>query len=63
MKLKKLKIEAVFSYDVEAMHFGDKAPDDKAWFLGEILLKDTLIVHSNEIGDEIGMLKIIKINK
>lgn len=55
--MKKIKIEATFSYDDELMH-GD-SPIDIEWFYNTIL-KDRLVVSSNEIGDEIGVMEITK---
>lgn len=59
MKEKTIKLEAEFTYDQECMHGEDK--EAREWFFKDILMKDTLIVHSNEIGDEIGTIKITKI--
>jgi hypothetical protein len=57
----KLKIKGEFIYDAELMHGDDK--EDEQWFFKDILLGEKLIVHSNEIGDEIGILKIKEIKK
>jgi hypothetical protein len=53
----KLKIEIELIYD-DIFHYND---EEKKWFFNEILKKDKLILHSNEIGDEIGQVKVIKI--
>ena len=58
--MKKIKFEATLTYDNNIMHGKDKAAIN--WFYNEIL-KDTLILHSNEIGDEIGTVKITRIIK
>lgn len=58
-KFKKIKLEIELTYDQESMH-GDNKEAIK-WFFEEILQQDLLILHSNEIGDEIGTVKIIKI--
>ena len=58
--MKKIKFEAVLTYDNKIMHGNDKESRD--WFFNEIL-KDKLILHSNEIGDEIGTVKITRIIK
>lgn len=58
--MKKIKFEAVLTYDNKIMHGNDKESRD--WFFNEIL-KDKLILHSNEIGDEIGTVKIKRIIK
>lgn len=56
--MKTIKIEAEFIYDDEL--FPD-TKEDQDWFYNEILLKEDLILHSDEIGDEVGILKIKKI--
>ena len=61
MKNKTLKLEIELTYDAESMHGNDKDATD--WFFKSILKskrKKDLILHSNEIGDEIGTVKIIK---
>jgi hypothetical protein len=58
--MKKIKFEASLTYDNNIMHGKDKEAIN--WFYNEIL-KDTLILHSNEIGDEIGTVKIKRIIK
>lgn len=47
-------------YDDKLMHGGDYDKEAKDWFFKEIL-KDKLILHSNEIGDEIGEIKTLKL--
>lgn len=49
-------------YDAKLMHGNDK--ESKDWFLNHILKsrrRDELILHSNEIGDEIGTIKVLEI--
>ena len=58
--MKKIKFEAILTYDNNIMHGKDKVAID--WFYN-VILKDTLILHSNEIGDEIGTVKIKRIIK
>ena len=58
--MKKIKFEATLTYDNKIMHGNDK--EAIKWFYNNIL-KDTLILHSNEIGDEIGAVKIKRIIK
>ncbi len=61
-KLTKLKLEIELIYDAEMMHSDDKESID--WFYNDILKsrrKNDLFLHSNEIGDEIGTVKVIKI--
>ena len=59
--MKTIKIEAIFTYDDNIMHGEDI--EGLLWFYNDILLKEKLILHSNEIGDEIGMIKITKVSK
>lgn len=61
MKTIKLLIE--LKYDDKMIHGGDKDKESKDWFFKEILgskRKNDLILHSNEIGDEIGTVKLLK---
>ena len=58
--MKTLKIEALLRIDDELMYGDDK--DGKDWFFNTIL-KQKQIVHNNDIGDEVGTLKILKINE
>jgi len=58
--MKKIKFEAILTYDNNIMHQNDKEAIN--WFYNNIL-KDTLILHSNEIGDKIGAVKIKRIIK
>lgn len=49
-------------YDDKIMHGKNK--DETNWFYKEILQSKTkgeLILHSNEIGDEVGLIKVLKI--
>lgn len=56
MKILKMMVE--LEYDEELMGTSKEEID---WFHNDILLKDKLILHSNEIGDEVGIIKVIKI--
>ena len=61
--MEKLKLEIELTYDAENMHGKDKESID--WFFNNILKskrKNDLILHSDEIGDEIGTVKVIKIS-
>jgi len=62
--MKKLKLEIELTYDDELMHSGDSDPQSKAWFTREVLLKEEggLILHSNEIGDEVGEVRVLSIS-
>jgi hypothetical protein len=58
----KIKMLVELSYDAKTMHDDDKESID--WFYKEILgskRKDDLILHSNEIGDEVGTIKVIEL--
>lgn len=62
-KKKTLKLEIELTYEAYLMHGDDKESID--WFYNDILKskrRNDLILHSNEIGDEIGTVKVIKIN-
>lgn len=57
--MKKIKLEVEFTYDTKIMHGKDKEAID--WFYNDILLSEKLTLHSDEIGDEIGTIKVLKI--
>jgi len=59
----KLHIEGEFTYDAELMHSGKVDEQAKLWFFNAILLGEELTVFSPEIGDEIGALKIKKLEE
>jgi hypothetical protein len=61
--MKKIKMVVELNYDAEMMHNGNKDKESKDWFFNEILIskRGDLRLHSNEIGDEIGEIKVIKI--
>jgi len=57
----RLRIEADFEYDDDMMYSG---PDEKAWFFDLLMgASGDLFLHSNEIGDQIGTIKITKITE
>lgn len=58
-KLARLRIEAVLEYDADMIHGVD--PESIRWFLDDLLMNTELILHSNEIGDAIGVLKITSV--
>jgi hypothetical protein len=58
--MKKIKFEAILTYDNNIMHGKDKEAIE---WLYKVVLKDTLVLHSNETGDEIGTVKITRIIK
>ena len=59
--MKKLKLEIELEYNDKIMHGDDQESID--WFYDDILIGETglLILHSNEIGDCIGKVKVLKI--
>jgi hypothetical protein len=60
--MKTIKIIAELRYDDKLMHGKTKEGID--WFYNDILKcrkKNYLVLHSNEIGDEIGTVKILTI--
>lgn len=60
--MKKIKMIIELNYDAKLMHGDDKESID--WFYKDILgskRKNDLSIHSNEIGDEIGTIKVVKI--
>jgi len=60
--MKKIKMLVELQYDDKIMHGKNK--DETNWFYKEILQSKTkgeLILHSNEIGDEVGLIKVLKI--
>lgn len=56
----KIKLLIELEYDAGIMH----ANDDAAlyWFFKELLVGDDLLLHSNEIGDVVGRVKVLSIN-
>jgi hypothetical protein len=63
-EVKTLLITATLEYDDVIMH--DNDPESKEWFMG-MLKGDAgegdLILHSNEIGDSIGVVKVISMRE
>ena len=60
--MKTIKLHVDFTYDAKTMHGSDK--ESMEWFYNEILKskrKNDLILHSNEIGDEIGTIRVTSI--
>jgi len=54
-----MKIKLTIEVELEE-GFG-MSPDEMLWFENEILVGDgTLILHSNEIGDTVGVIKSVK---
>ena len=59
--MKKLVIDAVLEYDDSMIH-GDDI-EGKKWFYDEILFGEVLVLHSNEIGDSIGTIRILTVTE
>ena len=57
----RLKLLIELDYDEAIMHSGDEDPDGKEWFFA-MLENDDLLLHSNEIGDTIGTVKVLEVN-
>lgn len=62
--MKRLKLVAVLEYDDDAMHGSD--PDAIEWFRDAVLLggmdeSSSLLLHSNELGDTIGEVRVLSI--
>jgi hypothetical protein len=53
--MKTIKLEIEFTYDPDSMHGNDA--DSIRWFYRDVLGGE-LILHSNEIGDEVGTVKV-----
>ena len=51
-------------YDAEVMHSND--PESKRWFMENVLLAKSesglLILHSNELGDEVGTVRVLEVH-
>lgn len=63
--MKKLILEVELEYDDETMHGNDA--DGITWFMDDILMNDgedtRLVLHSNEIGDEVGTIKVLNVRE
>lgn len=58
--MKKLIMVVEFEYDDNLMHGNDEQGIE--WFMNDILMDEKLILHSNEIGDTIGEIKVLEID-
>lgn len=56
--MKQIRIEATLEYDDGIMHGDDL--ESRAWFLTEVLMQP-MVLHSNEIGDEVATLQVVRI--
>lgn len=54
--MKTIKCTMELTYDEEIMYSDDE--DEKSFFV-DLLTKHELILHSNELGDEIGTVKLV----
>jgi hypothetical protein len=62
--VKTIRLEIELTYDDDLMHCGDEDQEAKEWFYNSLMFpQDLLILHSNEIGDEIGEVKVLSIAK
>ena len=58
----KLKMLIELDYDAEIVHGDD--PEAIEWFYETILGdKEGLFLHSNEIGDTVGLVKVLELNE
>lgn len=58
-----MKIQLTIVVDIEDNVYGD-SEEEKLWMENELLIGDgSLILHSNEIGDTVGVIKSVKILK
>lgn len=55
----KIKMLVELDYDGERMHGG--TIEGSAWFFNDMLRDDVLTLHSNDIGETIGEIKVLKI--
>ena len=57
--MKTIRLLVDLEYDDESIHGGDNDKDAKFWFVNNVLYGERwLILHSNEIGDEVGTVKV-----
>ena len=63
--MKTIKLTVELTYNDEVMHENDQESID--WFYNDILKQqqndELLLLHSNEIGDTIGEIKVIDISR
>lgn len=56
-----MKIRVTIEIEVDENAFPLADEEEKLWFENEIMIGDgNLILHSNEIGDEVGVVKSVK---
>lgn len=54
-----ITLKITLEYDEDIMH-GDDA-DAREWFMSSVLQPGDLVLHSNEIGDEVGTIKSVSL--
>ena len=61
--MKTIKLEIELTYDDLLHHSGDVDKESRAWFFRHILKgrEGELLLHSNEIGDTIGDVNVLRI--
>ena len=61
--MRTIRLEIELTYNDEMMHGGEHDQDAKAWFYHNVLLEpsDRLILHSNDLGDEIGEVNVLSV--
>lgn len=64
--MKKVKMLVELEYDADGMHGGEYDKQAKRWFMDHVLLNNTeagrLVLHSNEIGDEVGTVHVLEVH-
>ena len=60
MKTARMTVE--LSYDEDAMYSGDDE-QARAWFFNEILRSNELLLHSVEVGDTLGTIRVISVEE
>lgn len=60
-----MKIKLLIEVDLSAFAFDVKDEESVKWFKDDVLLNKTensgLVLHSNEIGDDLGIVKVLEI--
>ncbi len=57
--MRKVRMEIELEYDDEIMHGAE--PDSEKWFFNDILGgKGDLLLHSNEVGDTLGPVTLVR---
>ena len=61
LKTAKIRMMVELEYEPEIMHGNDQ--DAKRWFMEHVLLDPNgLILHSNDIGDSVGTLRVLEVH-